>query len=398
MPHHVEPAADGSAPAVGLRVLFLIDSLGPGGAERTLVEASEKLRMRGIDVRVAALQDRDGNPVADELRALGIPVPVLDVPRLRSLPGYVRVRSEIARIMPDIVHTHLEFANVLGTFAAHRLGVPSVATLHTLDAPAPGSRAHARMLLAAHMLRRYASRVFVVSRAALEHCARSSRLPRDKLVVVNNGIELARFSCPERGTRAAVRRELGIAPDAKVIVTVAVLRAQKGIDCMIRAMCDVRRAHPQAVYVVAGDGPRRDELLAEVARQGLTPDVVRLLGHRADIERVLAAADLFVLPSLADALPTALIEAMAAGIPVVASAVDGILEMIDHGRTGVLVPPGDRAAFASATTALLAEAGTAEKLGRAARAEASLRFDSKHFAGTLEAHYREVVSLARRTA
>src|SRR5262249_27396726 len=302
-----------------LRVLYLIDSLGMGGAERVLVDLARGLIQRGVSVQVVAMRARDGNPIAASFRALGIEVQQLGVKRLRDPEAYRRVRRAIVQCAPHIVHTHLECSNVLGTLASHRLGVPTVATLHT-DMPPLRSRAGLRGRLAAFLLRRYAARVYLVSRSARHHHLRFSRLRPETAIVINNGIDVEKYARRPPSVRKELREELGISNDAPLILTVAVQRPEKGIDGMIAAMLHIRRRVSNAVYLLVGTGPSREQLERETQRLELGCSV-RFAGTRSDVERFLAAADVFVHPSLRDPLPTPVAGAMAARLPPVPSPV-----------------------------------------------------------------------------
>ena len=360
-----------------LRVLYLIDSLGHGGAERVLLNTCRELARLGVDVHVGVLQTFDGNPVARKLEADGVPVATLGIQRLRDPRGYGVTRNAVVSAAPDIVHTHLEFSNVLGTIAAWRCGIPSVATLHTLDTPRRFSRAWIRFTVMAYVLRRFASLVVAVSESTRDHHLHVSGLQSERVVVIPNGTDLAPYTEISTATRAAIRAELAIPSDAPVIMTVAIQRSEKGLHHMITAMPAVRARHPRALYVLVGDGPERAALERRVALLNLA-DAIRFTGLRDDVPAMLSAADVFVQPSLSDALPTTLIEAMAAGVPAVGTNVGGIPEIISPGRTGVLVPPGSASALADAVLGLLDDTRTARRFGDEARQVAFSSFDAGH--------------------
>ena len=190
-----------------------------------------------------ALQDRGGNPTARDIEELGIPVVELGIERLRQRGAYREVAAAIRRSQPDLVHTQLEFSNVLGAAAASRAGLPVVSTLHTLEEPARWSRAWLRMRVMAWSLRRHADRVIAVSEHARQHHLRHLGLPADLVETIHNGIDTGRFVVPRAdGERA--RAEMGIPPTAKLIITVAVLRPPKGIDVMLGALPDILRESP----------------------------------------------------------------------------------------------------------------------------------------------------------
>ncbi|MFH1329771.1 MAG: glycosyltransferase, partial [Actinomycetota bacterium] len=293
----VPPTPDAPPP---VRVLYLIDSLGPGGAEHLLAAYLPFLRRAGVIPMVAALQEREGNPVAARIVAQGIPVQELGIRRLRQRGAYARVRRVIAASDPDVVHTQLEFAAVLGIPAARRLGLPTVATLHTLDEPPPRSRLALHFRLMAWALRR-ARRVVAVSDTTRSHYLERARLRPERVVTMYNGIDPTGFQAGP-GEREAARRELGLDPGDLVLVTVAVQREPKGIQHMLAALPEVAAAFPAVRYLLVGDGPHRPALEEQVRRLGLEGRVL-FAGARDDVARMLAAADLFVLPSLTEALP-----------------------------------------------------------------------------------------------
>jgi glycosyltransferase involved in cell wall biosynthesis len=378
-----------------VRALHLIDSLGPGGAERMLVTNLGHLPEFGVDSQVCALQERDGNPIAAEITALGVPVRTLTIRRLRQRDAYAQVRRAILDARPDIVHTHLEFADVLGTLAARRLGIPSISTQHVIDTPSPGSREAMRFRLTAWVLRRYGRRVIAVSEGARLHHIEAAGLAPGRIITIHNGIDVERFSDVAPGTRERVRRRLRIEPDAPVVVTVAVLRRLKGIQHAVATMAELHHRHPGLRYLIVGDGPYRASLEGLVADQRLN-DVVVFAGSRADIPDMLAAGDLFVLPSLTEALPTVLAEAGAAGIPIVATTVGGVPEMVSNGSSAILVPPRDEAGLFEALDRLLSNPRQAAAMGRAGRRIARERFDVRRQAAVLVEEYRHLIATKER--
>jgi len=174
-----------------------------------------------------------------------------------------------------------------------------------------------------------------------------------------------------------------------VIAAVAVQRPGKGLDRLIAALPAIRQRHPDAILLLVGDGPERPALETMAANLGLSR-YVRFAGVRHDVPRLLTAAAVFVLPSLTEALPTALAEAMAAGVPVIGSAVGGIPEMIQDGVTGILVPPGDVDALAAAVADVLDQPARVGELVRAARRLVETRFDAAANVARLHREYLDV--------
>jgi glycosyltransferase involved in cell wall biosynthesis len=378
-----------------VKVLHIIDSLGPGGAERMLVTNLRHLPALGVDSEVCALQERDGNPIAAEIAALGVPVRTLTIRRLRQRDAYAQVRAAIAAADPDIVHTHLEFADVLGTVAARRLRIPTISTQHVIGTPAPRTKAALRFRLSAWVLRRYGHRVIAVSEGARLHHLETARLAPGRIITIHNGIEVGRFANVPPGTRERVRDEFGIAPNAPLIVTVAVLRRPKGIQHALGALALLRRHHPTVRYLVVGDGPHRAALEQLAAEHGLEKTVV-FAGSRADVPDMLAAGDVFLLPSLTEALPTVLAEAAAAGLPIVATTVGGIPEMAVHGSSAVLVAPADEPALADALSRLISNPRQAAAMGTAGRKIVRERFDVCRQASVLADEYGHLIATRSR--
>jgi glycosyltransferase involved in cell wall biosynthesis len=380
-----------SAPAepAPVRVLYLIDSLGPGGAEHLLAAYLPFLRRAGVVPTVVALQEQQGNPVARRIAAQGIPVTELGIRRLRQRGAFGRVREAIAAADPEVVHTQLEFAAVLGIPAARLRGLPTVATLHTLDAPPPRSRLALHFRLMAWALRR-ARRVIAVSEITRRHYLERARLRPERVVTIFNGIDPTAFQCGPL-ERAEARAACGIPLDAPVLATVAVQREPKGIQHMLAALPQVASAFPEVRYLLVGDGPYRPALEQQAAQLGIAGRVV-FAGSREDVARLLAAADIFVLPSLTEALPTVIAEAMAAGLPIVATTVGGIPEMVRHGEAALLVPPADPEALAAAVLRLLANPRQAAAMGRSGRRVVAERFDIRTQAQALADDYRALAA------
>jgi glycosyltransferase involved in cell wall biosynthesis len=372
-----------------VRVLYLIDSLGPGGAEHLLAASLPFLRRAGVDPVVIALQEQQGNPVAVRIADQGITVTQLGIRRLRQHGAFGQVRRAIKAAAPDVVHTQLEFAAILGIPAARGLGLPTVATLHTIDEPPPRSRLALHFRVMSWALRR-ARRVIAVSETTRRHYLARAGLRPERVVTMYNGIDPTAFQA-DPGTGPLARAEFGLAPEAPVLITVAVQREPKGIQYMLAALPAVAAAFPEVRYLLVGDGPHRGALEQQAARLGVSDRVV-FAGARDDVARLLAAADLFVLPSLTEALPTVLAEAMAAGRAVVATTVGGIPEMCHHGEAALLVPPADPEALAAAVCRLLANPRQAAAMGRSGRRLVAARFDIRAQARALAEDYRALAA------
>jgi glycosyltransferase involved in cell wall biosynthesis len=366
------------------RIAVVIDRLEPGGAEQLLIGLAGALNRAGIDVSVICLQRALG-PIAQAVRAAGATVEGMDLPRLAHPAAIPALRHRLLQLQPDVVHSHLQDADILAGLARPDR-VPLVSTRH-LAHTLPGRRNAVRDRLAAYVLWRRAARIIAVSRFAAGWY--QSRFPtrRGQLVVVPNGVT----DHGRRRQRALVRAELGVPGGSLVAAMAGVMRPGKGHDVAIRVM---ERVAPAAggVLLLIGDGPREDQIRATAAQSVAD---IRLLGHRTDVPDLLAASDLLLLPSEREALPTVAIEAMAVGIPVVATRTGGIPEVVTDGETGMLRSPGDVEGLARAVNRLAAEPDLAAELGRRSRARYEREFTVERWADRLRALY-EVVAAERR--
>lgn len=371
------------------RVLVLIKCLGHGGAERLLVDMVRHRDRVAFDYEVAVVL---ANEVAlvPEVRAAGVPVHELGATGNRDLSWTVRLRHLLQGGAYDVVHTHLPYAATLGRLV--------VATLPAGRRPAVVYTEHSmwdRMAIALRVANRLTvgldRRLLVVSESARRSLPRALR-PRATVVI--HGIDLAAAAAARDGAaalRRSVRHELGAADGELLAVTVANLRPEKGHEVLLRA---ARRLVDEDVPVrlaVAGRGPMDGHLRELHAELGLG-DRLQLLGHRDDVLRLLAGADCFVLPSLQEGLPVALMEASAMGVPMVVTAVGELPELLTDGEDALVVPPGDATALARAVAQVVADAELRHRLAEGAAARRSA-FDVAAAVQAVEDCYQ---SVARR--
>ncbi|WP_281842199.1 glycosyltransferase [Sinisalibacter aestuarii] len=366
----------------------MIDGLGRGGAEHLLTIYAPELQRQGFDMRVVALKDWGESPVAGRLRAAGIAVERLPLAKLRNIGQIRAAMKRLREIGPDVIHAHLEASTVLAGLARIALRVPVVSTLHTLEYPERFNRAGARLWLRDRLLANIFDRVICLSPAIADE-ARRHGLARAPVVSIANGIDLGAFDANRGKPPEEIRAGLGIPPAARVIVTVAVLRPPKGIDRLIRAMADLVPVQPDLHLLIVGEGEERARLEALTAELGLD-HAVTFAGFRSDVADVLRVAELFVLPTLWDALPTVLIEAMAADLPIVASNVGGIPDMVRDGTDGILVPKDDVPALTGAIGAIMGDEAHRQEMARAARERVEAEFSLPIQVGKLADLYREL--------
>ena len=363
----------------------LIDSLNWGGAETLLAEYAVGAERAGIDVSVSHLADRPG--AHHRLRDLGIEPVLIPVSGLVSRSGRRRVREHLAAVNPDLLHTHLGHSDVYGGLAARSLEIPAVATLHTMAEPR-GLKERAKERLMGLARRHCDARVIAVSDAARDaYLARGWDTP-SRVVTVRNGI----IGEVRPGAGEKVRSGLGVSGDALLVGMVSVLRAGKGHDIAARAVMTLREEFPELKLLVLGTGPDREEITRRLEPLG---ESVVMAGHRDDVLDVIDAMDVLIHPSLIDALPTALIEAMAASTPVVATAVGGIPEIVAPGKTGALIgAPPTSAELAGALRPLLADPDLRRRLGEAGRARFDAEFTVDRWMERLLPVYRAAIAEA----
>jgi glycosyltransferase involved in cell wall biosynthesis len=381
--------------AAPLRVHTLIDSLTWGGAETLLGDLAAGARSAGIELSVGYLKEIDDSPAAAALRRHGVEPELVAVKRMLDPGALPRLRRHLRSRRPDVVHTHLGLADVLGTLAARSIGTPAVSTIHLVAGQSTGRpsdqthRARARMRLAALVRRRAGDRVITVSEAAREaYLLQGWDLP-GRVVTIHNGI--ARDVPGNAGAR--VRAELGIGPDELVVSTVTVLRQGKGHDVAIEAVRRLLGRFPNLRLVMLGAGSAREQIRRLAEPLGAA---AIFTGHHDDPMAVLAATDVLLHPTLMDAFPTALLEAAASRVPVIATDVGGVPEIVEDGQTGVLLElPPTAPAIAQELARLLDDPSLRTRIGGRAEQRFLERFTAERWAARLREVYDDVL-LSRR--
>jgi len=348
-------------------VYFFTDSNEYGGAEAALLLLLEHLDRSNWTPTL--LHNPRAAQLAEAATALGATVrSVRSLPlSAKSLIGVPEFARELQRDRPAVFHAHLTWplASFYPLAAAVLARVPAVvATFHLFP---PGSFRR-RSLFQARLLGRGVGRAIAVSQAIADLVVDVLGWPADKVTVIRNGVSIERL---QRSRDPALRQALTAGSDDFVFLTTARLDAQKGLDVLLRAARSVNGAR----FVIVGSGPERARLEAEAATLGLGGRVV-FLGQRDDVPALLAASDAFVLPSRFEGTPLALLEAMAVGKPVIASAIPGTDEVVVDGESGLLVSSGDSSGLASALRRIVDAAELRTRLGAAARRRAETEFSA----------------------
>jgi len=372
-------------------IVFVIGTLDIGGTERQLVQLAARLDRCRFRPIVCCLSS--GGLLRAPLEAAGVPVEVVGFRGLtvfRHPLAVCRQLAELARVMrrhrPAIVHSLLFWAYVLGTYAAKATRVPAVLSSRRGLGLFKEERWH--YLFLERLANRMTDLIVANSEAVKRDVLRQEKLEPSRVRVIYNGVDSSLYEFPPD---PALRASLGIPEQTRIVGVVANLIHYKGHRFFLQACSDVKRKIPEARFLLIGDGPLRGALQSLARDLGLEEEVL-FLGIRQDIPQLLSLMDVAVLPSLEEGFPNAVLEAMAAGKPVVATEVGGVPELVVPGKTGLLVSPGDPQGLASAITALLQDAARAQELGRAGRDRVRAEFGLDRMVRETEELYEELLA------
>jgi glycosyltransferase involved in cell wall biosynthesis len=367
-----------------IRILLAINTLARGGAERQLVYLATGLDRERFDTSVVAV--RAGGALQTDLAAGGVPVRVVDAARP---VGFVALVRHIRELAPDVVHAFLFGSNVAATFAAAIARVPVVITSRRSLGFFKDGRPHYDLLQS--IANRFTDVIVANADAIRDDTVRREGVDRSKVRVIPNGVDLDLFL--QHGEAARARTLLGNASDSRpLVVVVANLISYKGLTYFVDAWREVLKAVPSARAMVVGEGPARQDL---EARAHDMDGRLAFVGVRDDVPQILSEADLVVQSSLYEGLPNAMLEAMAAARPTVATAVGGTGELVVHEQTGLLVPAADSAALANAMLRLLRAPDLAAAYGRAGRARVESLFSVTRMVDAYADLYSSLASRSR---
>ena len=364
-------------------VVHVSDSQLFGGTEQVILQLLEGLSGRGWNCVLLHPSVQTTSPLVEGARSLGVEhcnsETLVSFSGLARLPRLIR---QLRRIRPTVVHVHLTtpLACRFALIAAACARVPAVVATAHLYIDVSSKRVVAQQRVLATVVDRY----IAVSKHMGARLRDRLGVPANKIRTVPNGVQLERF---ERRSRNGLRDRLTGGADVPVILTVARLHVQKGISFLL----DAAREVPDALFAIAGDGPQRAALEQEVRARGLS-ERVRFLGFRNDIPDLLANSDVLVLPSLYEGMPVSVLEAMAAGKPVVATLIGGTDEAVVDGHTGFLVPPGDAPALAAAIRRVIHDRALAERLGANGRARVAAQFTAQMMTEGVADVYEEALA------
>jgi glycosyltransferase involved in cell wall biosynthesis len=351
-----------------------------------LAQFAELAPTVGVTLTVGYLHSERDGAALRRMRRVGVDPVLVPTSSLLGRRDIGRVRAHIASVRPDVVHTPLKYADVLGGIAARSLGVPVVSTLH--EAAWGGTLAdRAKQRVAALVRRHCAARVIAVSDAARRSYLSTGWDRPERVVRIYNGVVIDDAA----GWRDGSRRRTDVDSRDLVVAMVSALRPEKAHEHAFAALDLLLPRFPNLRLLVVGDGPRRPELDRMAARFGRRAVMV---GFQEDVAGILAGVDVLLHPSYVDAFPTALLEAMAVSVPVVATAVGGIPEIVTDGVTGVLVaPPPHPARISDALAELLGDQQRRRVLGEQGRRRFESDFSAAAWVQQTRGVYDGVVRL-----
>ena len=369
-------------PRKKISVCHLLPGLPAHGAEQLLLDIVRHMDREHVLLSVCLISER--GPLVEEFEALGIPVTFLPKKSRKDLSIIFRLAAFWKKNRFDIVHTHLFTADLWGRMAGLLSQIPIVSTSHTTSDPNIGRLG--RWL--DRVLDRKNSAVICVSEAVRRYRIREAGFNPQKLHLIQNGIDLVRFQNPD--SKEKVEARLGLPPGRRWAVIVGRLVPLKGHRFLLEALSLLAKDFPDLGLLIAGDGEEEASLRALSEEKGLSDRVV-FLGLRRDIPDILGLSEVLVLPSSREGLPIVLLEAMAAGRPVVVTPVGGIPEVVLEGKTGLFVTQ-EPTSIAMALKRILDHPEGAHVMGQNARQLIEERYDIRMVARRYEFLYRSILS------
>lgn len=367
-----------------IKLLKIVTNFNIGGTERQFTNLALRIDSSRFELHLGCLQNY--GELLEEIETLDIPRPEFRIGSLyglKTMRQAMRLMRYIRRNLIQVVHSYGFYANVFTVPAARLAGTPIVVASirDTGDILTPNQRRVQRAVC------RLADCV-LVNAEAIRQTLIAEGYNSQKIVVIRNGIVSSKFERTQRG--AGLRQELGLLPSHRLVMVSSRLNRMKGIEYFLDAAAIVASRFPDVRFLIVGDGANRSELQKRSQRLGLDQWVV-FTGFRTDVPDLLSEATISVLPSLSEGLSNSLLESMASGVPVIAANVGGNPEIIEHGVSGLLVPPRDAGALAGAMSSLLADADLTSRFGQAGRRRVSELFSMERSVGETERFYERLM-------
>lgn len=356
-----------------IKITHILPELGYGGAERLLVDLLKNIDRDKFNVEVICLIK--GGDFVEDLAEIDVPVKILGKRGKLGLAMMWRLKKYLVETQPDIVHTHLFAGDFWGRVAAYLAGVKIIiSTEHNINT----SEGKLKDWLKSKT-NRLATKIIAVSRSVKNYTIKKYQTPAEKISVIYNGIDISRFSFESVDFNNKI-----------IFGTVGRLTKQKGHKYLISAFKKVSQKLPEAELWIVGEGELRDDLTKQIAKLNLT-EKVKLLGTRKNIPAMLNEFDIFVMPSVWEGLGIVVLEAMASGLPIIASDVDGLSELVKDNQNGLLFESKNIEQLSQKMTELVQNETLADKFSRAGREMVENNFDLKKVVREYEEVYVDVL-------
>lgn len=370
-------------------VLHLIDSAGLYGAEQVVLMLLDELKESSVRCTLGCIREKSTEVprIAEEAQRRAISVELFTMSRGFNLKGMARILRYTERNDVHIIHSHGYKPNILLSILPHK-GVSVVSTVHGWSTQTGDTKGRIYQFIDSLALKKM-DKVIAVSQSVFEDLLRRG-VSRNKITTIYNGITFNDSENQHAGT--TVRTEHGVSENTFVIGAVGRLAPIKGYEYLIEAMASAAKNIPDWKLFIAGEGPLKDDLVRKIAECGLTSHIT-LVGYQSPVSRFLSMLDVFVMPSLSEGLPIALLEAMSCGKPVLASSVGGIKEVVTNGENGVLLPAGDSEKLAQAIVAMYRNRELRDNFSRRGKALVVERFTAATMARQYLSVYQDCSQL-----
>lgn len=370
-----------------MRILFLIDNLRPGGAQKALLSIAIEAKRLGSEPEVWCLGG--SSSIQQAFEDAKIPVLGGATTFLEILKTPFALLGHLLQQKTDILQTFLFHSDVTGRIIGRlvrlvRLGDKRPLIVSSVRATNLRNRWWQFLLL--RMTAPMADAFTAVSQRTLDFAEEREGVKRRRTAVVPNGIDPSEWNV----AREEARARLGLQPEDFVVASVGRLHEQKGYEYLLSAVRHLLQDLPGAIFLIAGYGPLEEQLKARSRELGVASNV-RFMGYRRDVPDILGACDLYVLPSLWEGMSNAVLEAMAAGRPIIATSVDGNIEQIANGKTGILVPPRNSKALAEAILRLYRDPQLASRMAQSAKEKVEGDFSLRAMTSAYIAMYRSLM-------
>ena len=370
-----------------MKILLMLSSIAMGGTERNIVSVAPYFKKAGVDVMLCTLNKRRDSPLAEVFSSTGIERFDLGAKRMTDFRALRKLAILLREKKIDLVHAEDQDTIIYSGLARRLFNVPALMTRHVLQEPAHSWKTAMRSKMVFWSARYGVNRVITVSEVVRQHFSKQAGVPLKRIHTIYNGIEIEKFDIGK--SQRELRTELGWEVGCPIAIFISVLRPGKGFEVLFEAIPKIRKTLPGFQLKLVGSGELEAELRRQAAPLG---DAVEFLGQRMDIPQLLGASDVLIQSSWSEALPTVLIEAGAAAIPVVATNVGGTAEIVEDARSGYVIPAGDSEMLANRTIEILLSPDLKHRMGRHAREHVSKTFSLEKQARETIALYESVIS------